>query len=308
MKTLRNTFGALCVILLAATAGAASTKPTGTILQVGGDKPITGEIQWSNRDKGYRVTIAMPGGKGTSTTTISADNVQSLKMDKPAGYDALVKQVEAGKGAQAIAGLEKIADAYEHLQYDVMATRWLAVAYLAQGKARDAVSACEKVIRNNPDAAYSGEMAPAYWEALRKTNSGNKLQGLLDKAIASGDTSAAAALVARGDAALGADDAAASTAANCQIALRDGYLRVILLYADPSSEAYPEALYKGAQAFKKMGQASRANRLLDTLKAEPETLSQSNRGKNNEEDDDGSGGLRPYVRRGLHRRLRLRAG
>ena len=46
MKTLRNTFGALCVILLAATASAASTKPTGTILQVGGDKPITGEIQW----------------------------------------------------------------------------------------------------------------------------------------------------------------------------------------------------------------------------------------------------------------------
>ena len=182
MKTLRNTFGALCVILLAATAGAASTKPTGTILQVGGDKPITGEIQWSNRDKGYRVTIAMPGGKGTSTTTISADNVQSLKMDKPAGYDALVKQVEAGKGAQATAGLEKIADAYEHLQYDVMATRWLAVAYLAQGKARDAVSACEKVIRNNPDAAYSGEMAPAYWEALRKTNQTSKLQGLLDKA------------------------------------------------------------------------------------------------------------------------------
>ena len=267
MKTLRNTFGALCVILLAATAGAASTKPTGTILQVGGDKPITGEIQWSNRDKGYRVTIAMPGGKGTSTTTISAENVSELKMDKPAGYDALVKQVEAGKGAQATAGLEKIADAYEHLQYDVMATRWLAVAYLAQGKARDAVSACEKVIRNNPDAAYSGEMAPAYWEALRKTNS-DKLQGLLDKAIASGDKSAAAALVARGDAALGADDAAASTAANCQIALRDGYLRVILLYADPSSEAYPEALYKGAQAFKKMGQASRANRLLDTLKAE----------------------------------------
>lgn len=268
MKTLRNTFGALCAILLAATAGAADIKPTGTILQVGGDKPITGEIQWSNRDKGYRVTIAMPGGKGTSTTTISAENVSELKMDKPAGFDALVNQVKAGKGAAAISGLEKIVDAYDHLTYDVIGTRWLAQAYLKQGNTAKAVSACEKVIRSNPEAAYAGEMAPAYWEALRKSNPG-KLQGLLDKAIASGDRiSAASALVARGDAALGADNAAASTAANCQIALRDGYLRVILLYADPSTEAYPEALYKGAQAFKKMGQSSRATQLLDTLKAE----------------------------------------
>lgn len=263
MKTLRNTFGALCAILLAATAGAADIKPSGTVYLANGGSS-KGTIVWRNGSKSYVVTT------GRSTSTFKEEEVERVDVTPPKDLERLAKSVAAGSNlAAAVKSLEEIADAYDHLTYDVIATRWLAQAYLKQGNAAKAVSACDKVIRSNPDAAYAGEMAPAYWEALRKTNQAGKLQGLLDKAIASGDrVSAASALVARGDAALGADDAAASTAANCQVALRDGYLRVILLYADPSTEAYPEALYKGAQAFKKMGQSSRATKLLDTLKAE----------------------------------------
>ena len=263
MNTLRNTFGALCAILLAATVGAADLKPTGTVyLTTGGSSE--GTIQWRRSSKTYVVTT------GRSTSTFSEDQVERVDVKPPALLDALAKRVASGSNlSAAVKSLEEIADAYDHLTYDLVATRWLAEAYLKQGNAKEAVSACEKVIRNQPEAAYAGEMAVPYWAALRKTNQTGKLQGLLDKAIASGDrVSAASALVARGDAALGADDAAASSAANCQVALRDGYLRVILLYADPASEAYPEALYKGAQAFKKMGQSSRATQLLDTLKAE----------------------------------------
>ncbi len=264
MKTLRYTFGALCAILLAATAGAADIKPTGTVYLANGGSS-KGTIVWRNGSKSYVVTDAT----GRSTSTFKEDEVERVDVTPPKDLERLAKAVVAGSNLPAtVKSLEEIVDAYDHLTYDVIGTRWLAQAYLKQGNTAKAVSACEKVIRSNPEAAYAGEMAPAYWEALRKSNPG-KLQGLLDKAIASGDRiSAASALVARGDAALGADNAAASTAANCQIALRDGYLRVILLYADPSTEAYPEALYKGAQAFKKMGQSSRATQLLDTLKAE----------------------------------------
>ena len=49
--------------------------------------------------------------------------------------------------------------------------------------------------------------------------------------------------------------------ANYKEALLVGYLRVILLYNDPSYDAYAEALYKGAEAFTGMGHGARANEL-----------------------------------------------
>jgi hypothetical protein len=99
---------------------------------------------------------------------------------------------------------------------------------------------------------------------LIKDGKDAKLNLLLDKAIASGDeVAAAAALVARGNAAM----ARGSNRANCEEALRDGYLRVILLYAEAGSEAYAEALYMGAKAFDGMGQGNRANKLREELKA-----------------------------------------
>ena len=68
------------------------------------------------------------------------------------------------------------------------------------GDAEKAVRVCEKVISANPDAAYLGEMAPAYWQALLKLDRVSKVEDLLTKAIKSGDRKASAhALIARGD-------------------------------------------------------------------------------------------------------------
>ena len=257
---------ALCALLTACVALPALAKdtPTGTITTANGS--TRGSIRWKNAAKEYVLT-----NDKKMTVTYKADEVESVNIDRPASLDGAIKKVQTNSGlAAAIATLEEIAKDYSHLTYDQEATGWLAKGYLLQGNAAKAISACEAVIRDNPEAAYKGATAVAYWEALIKDGKSAKLNILLDKAIASGDKDAAAtALVKRGDAAM----ARGSARANCEEALRDGYLRVILLYADPSSDAYAEALYKGAKAFEGMSQSSQANRLREQLKQECPTSS-----------------------------------
>lgn len=256
MNTLRNTLGALCAVLVTASLQAAD--PVGTLHNVNGGQ-TRGKILWRNAAKEYVVTT----NRGTFTFT--EDQVESVDVDRPAALDAAIKRVQSGSGlSSAIKSLEELAKDYRHLTYDKEATQWLATAYLKEGKAADAVKACETIIRDDPTAAYTGAMAVQYWEALIKDGKGSQLNRHLEKAIASGDkVSAASALVARGDAIM----ARGSSRANCEEALRDGYLRVILLYADPATDAYPAALYKGAQAFDGMGQGARAGKLRETLKS-----------------------------------------
>ena len=244
MKKLSITLCAALAALTALPAFAADAQPTGTIVTANGR--ATGTLRWKNSAKEYSLTNA----RGM-TVTFPADDVVRVEVNRPAALDAAIKRVRAGGSgvASAIPTLEEIAKDYSHLTYDREATRWLADAYLQQGNASKAVSACEAVIRDDAEAAYMGPMAVLYWRALTKDGKASKLSLLLDKAIASGDE--------RGTA-----------RANCEEALRDGYLRVILLYANPESEAYPEALYMGAKAFDGMGQGARANALRDKLKQE----------------------------------------
>lgn len=260
MKKLSITLCAALAALTALPAFAADAQPTGTIVTANGR--ATGTLRWKNSAKEYSLTNA----RGM-TVTFPVDDVERVEVNRPAALDAAIKRVRAGGSgvASAIPTLEEIAKDYSHLTYDREATRWLADAYLQQGNASKAVSACEAVIRDDAEAAYMGPMAVLYWRALTKDGKASKLSLLLDKAIASGDAeAAAAALVARGNAVMERGTARA----NCEEALRDGYLRVILLYADPESEAYPEALYMGAKAFDGMGQGARANALRDKLKQE----------------------------------------
>ena len=253
-----KTFGiTLCTLLAMAIALPVMAVPTGTVYGNGGQ--TTGKLRWMNSAKKYVVT----NEKGMSIE-YEADDVDRVDVDRPKELDAAIKKVKAGGAASAVASLEAIAKEYAHLTYDREATQWLAEAYLAQGNAAKAVSACETIIRGDAEAAYMGPMATAYWKALTKDGKASKLSLLLDKAIASGDkTAAATALVARGNAAM----ERGSYRANCEEALRDGYLRVILLYAEAGSDAYAEALYMGAKAFDGMGQGNRANKLREELKA-----------------------------------------
>jgi len=215
---------------------------------------VEGDIKWHNRDKKYIIE------KGKVTKEFALADVTSLDIPKPAGYDKFVQMVEGGQGAGAVAGLTKIVNDYKMLQWDKPAGRYLALAHLAAGNAQKAYDICSSVIASDKTAAYAGELAPAYWQALMKLGKNDQLEGLLKKAAASGSRQAsAAALVMRGDIIVGASNDAPE---ELKRALRDGYLRVVLMYQDPECvRERVEALRKAATCFDKLGQSARAENL-----------------------------------------------
>jgi tetratricopeptide (TPR) repeat protein len=219
-----------------------------------------GDIKWVVRDKAYSITE-----KGRPIEMqLKPDEIADLQIPRPRELDAAIESIRQGNAAAAVPVLEKLAADYLMLQWDKPATRYLAEAHVQAGNADKAIAVCEKVIAANPEAAYLGEMAPAYWQALIKRDRLSKVEDLLSKAIKTGDRLASAnALIARGDLVQAAGD----TAEIAKKALRDGYLRVITLYKSERA-AQPEALFKAAKCFEKLGQTQRADQLRTTLKGE----------------------------------------
>lgn len=232
---------------------------TGSITTETGDVQ-KGVIRWSSRDKAYAVT------KGNMEIQVKATEVAEIDIDKPAGYDAAVAQVLSGKGEAAIPVLKKIVNDYQHLQWDKTAGRFLAEAYVSAGKAAEGLRACEDVIKVDATAAYKGDLAPAYWAALLALGRDAKLEAALEKAAKSGDRfSCGAALNMRGDIILKKEG---DTNDAAKKALTDGYLRVVFLYREPevAEKVRPEALFKAARCFEKLGFSSRADAMRTELK------------------------------------------
>lgn len=247
-------------MLVAAFAAGAMAQVAGTIITPEGRK-IEGTIRWNPRDKAY--AIIQKGG-GNIELSMTKDKVRDLNIPQPKELAGAIEAVTRGNGAAAIDPLKKVVKNYQMLKWDVVATRYLAQAYLLDGNADKALSVCESVIKEDPEAAYLGEVAPVYWEALIKKDRVSKVEGLLTKAIQSGDRTASAfAQIRRGDLIL----AAGETPDNAKKALRDGYLRVVTLYRG-IRDAQPEALYKAAKCFDKLGQANRADAMRSTLKGQ----------------------------------------
>ena len=98
-----------------------------------------------------------------------------------------------------------------------------------------------------------------YWQALLKTGKGARLNDLITKAIAEGGREAsAAALVMRGDMLMERKEALN--------ALKDGYLRVVVLYENVK-DIQPEALYKAAKAFDSLNRTADAERMRSKLRS-----------------------------------------
>lgn len=230
---------------------------TGSVTTEQGDTH-KGAVRWSTRDKAYAVTT-----KGGIEIQVKATDVAELAIDKPTALDAAAAQVEKGQGKAAIGALQKIVKEYAHLQWDKVAGGYLARAYIDAGDAQSGLKACEAIIDADPSAAFRGELAPAYWDALLKLDRKAKLEAALEKAAKSGDRfSSGAALVKRGDVILAAKgDGADAT----RQALSDGYLRVVLLYRDVP-QIQPEALYKASKCFERLGQSGRAESMRAQLK------------------------------------------
>lgn len=215
---------------------------------------VSGEIKWQPRAKAYLIE------KGRVTREIKIDDVTGIDIPKPANYDKAVQLVEAGQGASAVGILAKIVTDYRMLQWDKPAARYLALAHLAAGNAQKAYEVCQPVISEDKSAAYTGDMAAAYWQAMMKLGKIDQLEGLLKKAASSGDRGAsAAALVMRGDIIM---NSASDDNAKVRQAMTDGYLRVWLMYQEPECRRERvEAGMKAAAALDRLGQTARAERL-----------------------------------------------
>ena len=243
-KTLILSLAALAVPELFAIQGTVST----------GAESFAGDVKWHARDKKYVVE------KGKITKEFKLADVTDIEVAKPAGFDKAVQMVEGGQGSAAVPALTKIVSEYRMLKWDKPAGRYLAIAYLAAGNAKKAYDACQPIVSEDKTAAYTGDLASAYWQALLKLGKTDQLEGLLKKAAASGDrSSSAAALVMRGDIIVTASN---DKPEELRRALTDGYLRVVLMYQDaPCARERAEACLKAAQCFDKLGQSGRAEQL-----------------------------------------------
>ena len=238
---MRKILSAIAVAALAAEVWAVQ----GTI--VTDSTSMTGNITYKRRQKTYSIEVKK--GKNVVQSEFPAAEVA-----KPAGFDKAVEQVENGQGAQAIPALTKIVNEYYMLNWDKAAGKYLVLAYCAAGQAQKGMEICQGIINEDKSAAYTGDLAPAYWLCLLKLNKTDVLERCLAKAASSGSRQAsAAALIMRGDIIMDAGG-------DAKQALRDGYLRVALMYGDCPEEKR-EALLKAANCFDKLGQASRAERL-----------------------------------------------
>ena len=244
MKKLIFGFGVMAMASAFAIQGSVSTE----------SETVSGDIKWHGRDKKYVIE------KGKITKEFALADVTSLDIPKPAGYDKAVSAVEGGQGSSAIPILTKIVADYRMLQWDKPAGRYLALAYISTDKAQKAYEVCAPIVAEDKSAGWSGDLAAAYWQALLKLGKKDQLEGLLKKAASSGDRQAsAAALVMRGDIIVqGSNDAPEEL----KTALRDGYMRVVLMYQDAECRRERgEAMLKAAACFDKLGQAARAENL-----------------------------------------------
>jgi len=222
------------------------------------DTEAKGELKWKAREKAYTVTA------NNIDVEVPIADVKEIRVPKPKELTEAENLVRTERASQAIPVLEKISTDYLMLTWDRPATRLLAAAYLQAGEADKAIKVCETVIRSDPEAAYLGEVAPIYWQALLKKGNTSKVEGLMAQAIKSGDRLASAfALVMRGDMIL----ATGETNENAKKALKDGYLRVVALYTTERG-ARAEALYKASKCFEKLGQTQRADGFRSELKKE----------------------------------------
>ena len=221
-------------------------------------RSIQGKVRWMPIGKKYVLTRSMPGGQST-TIELSLSKVKAVEVQKPPKLFPAIKAVKAGKGAAAIPVLKDIVKNYAMLRWDEMAARYLAEAQLATGDAAGAVKTCEGLIDVKEELAYIGEVAPIYWQALLKTGKTAKLSSLISKAISQGDASVSAhALIMRGDMLMEKRE--------YTNALKDGYLRVVVLYGNVK-DVQPEALYKGAKAFEALSQNTNAEKLRSELRS-----------------------------------------
>lgn len=213
-----------------------------------------GDIKWNSRAKAYELKA------GNISLTYNLDKIDSLEIEKPKNFDNLVKAVISGAGSSSVKGLSQIVADYKMLQWDKPAARYLVEAYLQMNQPRKAFEAAQLVIAEDRTAAYKGDMAPAYWQALLALNDKLRLENCLKKAVEEGSRPLSAeALLMRGDILL---KEKGDGVENCRKVLVDSYLLVALMYNDTACiEPRRKAMMKCADIFEKIGYNDQAQNM-----------------------------------------------
>lgn len=230
-----------------AAAAAAGAAVRGTVTTANGSQ--SGMVTWSRASNKYTVEVQRAGG-GAMSTDIAEKDVISVSIEKPAAFDQAVR-------TRNKAALERIVKEYSHLTWDVEAGAVLAELLRSEGDKAGALSICQNIVGSNPQAAWKGSLAPAYWRALLDNDKESILETNLKKAVASGDRfTSGSALLLRGDRIM----KNGKTHENARRALLEGYLRVALLYTEEEvrDRLAPEAFSKSADCFEILGYSSKA--------------------------------------------------
>ncbi len=232
--------GATIVSVMGIVPCLASGPHLATLIKRDGGK-ISGSVRYMASSKSYEIR------KDKVASQIPVRNVVKVILkDQPAQLKPAIIAVQRGQYASAIAPLKKIKTDYEMFGPDVIAAQYLAKAYVNLNKPADAVRMCKEVLSSNPQAIDDPKFAGVYWDALLKDNKLAMLRRVLDEVIQKGSHEiVAVALVKRGDVYMAKGET--------KNALRDGYLRTILMFQDVK-HIQPEALYKAIKAHQAIGQ------------------------------------------------------
>jgi tetratricopeptide (TPR) repeat protein len=243
----------LVALPLAAWVASEASAVQGVIVQKD-KRRRSGDIRWLTTAKQYEIRA-----KGVSMR-VDPSLVERIDIPEPPALKAAIGQVRAGSYSVAIEALEKIMLQYRMLNWDVVATRYAARAYLELKQPKKAIMMCKRLIDQDPQLAYKGEVAEIYWEALVADDKAATLEKILKEAIGSGSRELAAlAQIRRGDIQV--------KQGRHKEALIDGYLRTVLLFENVQ-QYQPEALYKAADCFDQINDAARAEKMRKTLLAE----------------------------------------
>ncbi|HAS84304.1 MAG TPA: hypothetical protein DCS43_16925 [Verrucomicrobia bacterium] len=210
--------------------------------------PMTGVVRYIASSKSYEIKA------GSVTRQVPAADVSRVVLAQPpAGLDQAVKAVNSGNFQAPIQTLTTIVKDYAMFGPDVVAGNALAKAYLGSGRPKEALKACDDLIRVNPESMQTAAFAGLYWDILLQDGTkGSALRSSLRDAVETGNRELAAmALIRRGD--LEMKDK------KFKEALVDGYLRAILLFQDVNM-VQPEALYKAIKAHEALNEVQLAER------------------------------------------------
>lgn len=246
-------------ILLGAALPARADVNAQIVLADGDGRPVPCQIRWLPVDKVYNVTLKQ---EGNPQRRVKPDAILKMRVEPPKGWGEMAKRAAADPKAAtgALRGqLEAVANSYKMLQFDGEAGKLIAEGFLRQNNPNGAIEACRKILNGNKDAGWNSAMAPAYWQALLDANKLDEAKKELDKGVTSNDpTVSIMACIRRGDLLVKKGEH--------KLALKDGYLRAVLLYRGPD-EARAEALYRAGEAFEKIGQNTYAERMRDELRS-----------------------------------------